>query len=120
MDYAGVMNKRLIPLAVIMALMFALYYAADQRSNMTLSDEPLVLHRFPPEIVMFGTQSCQYCQLAREFFKQHHLSYQEHDIEKSDEHRRMFDLLGGRGTPLIIINRELIHGFDEAVVRKAL
>ena len=87
---------------------------------MTLSDEPLVLHRFPPEIVMFGTESCPYCRLARQFFDKHHLAYKEHDIEKSDEQKRIFDLLGGRGTPLIIINKELIHGFDEDAVRKAL
>lgn len=87
---------------------------------MTLSDEPLVLHQYPPEIVMFGTQSCPYCRLARDFFNKHHLNYLEHDIETSDEQRRVFDLLGGRGTPLLIINKKLIHGFDESVAREAL
>lgn len=114
------MNKRFIPLLLIALIMGMLYYLGNQRSSLSLSDEPLVLHVNPPKIVMFGTESCQYCQLARQFFRKHHLPYTEHDIEKSDEQRHMFDLLGGQGTPLIIINKDLIHGFDEDEVRKAL
>lgn len=100
--------------------MGALYYLGNQRASLSLSDEPLILHTNPPQIVMFSTQSCQYCKLARQFFGKHHLPYEEHDIEISDEQRKIFDLLGGRGTPLLIINKELIHGFDEQTVRKAL
>lgn len=120
MPYVETMNKRFIPLIVIAAIMLALYQLASQHSASTLSDEPVILHHNPPEIVMFGTQSCQFCQLAKQFFDKHHLVYIEHDIEASDEQRRIYDLLGGRGTPLIIINKQLIHGFDETEMRKAL
>jgi glutaredoxin len=111
--------RKNIPLIIAVGLLIA-YGALMQRSGTSLSDEPVVLHHSPPQIVMFGTRSCMYCQQAREFFKKHNLPYVEHDIELSDEHRRLFDLLGGRGTPLLIINKEIIHGFDERAVRDAL
>lgn len=80
----------------------------------------MVLTTTPPQIIMFGSQSCEYCKLARHFFDKHQLPYTENDIDISDKHRQTFDILGGKGTPLIIINKELIHGFDEAMIRDAL
>ncbi|MDQ1362928.1 MAG: hypothetical protein QG652_788 [Pseudomonadota bacterium] len=114
------MNRRRLSLLFIFTAISALYFLAVLRSQPGLSDQPLVLHTTPPEIIMFGTQSCGYCRQARQFFEKHHLPYTERDIEASDEHRKNFDLLGGRGTPLLIINRQLLHGFDEQAVRKAL
>ena len=119
-QYSKHMNKRILPLLMISAVLGALYFLVSQPSDLALSDEPVTLQINPPQIVMFGTQSCKYCQLARHFFKKHQLAYIEHDIETDDEQRKIFDLLGGRGTPLIIINKELLHGFDESMVRKAL
>ena len=118
--YTEIMNKRLFPLFFISAIIIALYIIAGNHSNSPLSEEPLILHHNPPQIVMFGTPECPYCQLARQFFDKHHLPYIEHDIEASDEQRKIFDLLGGRGTPLLIINKQLIQGFDEDEMRKAL
>jgi len=69
---------------------------------------------------MFGSQSCHYCAIARSFFKKHKLSYTENDIDQSIKHREMFYRLGGQGTPLIIVNKSIIHGFDEKQIRAAL
>lgn len=113
------MNKRLFPIVFIIGIVFAMYMLSQHSVN-SLSDAPLVLHTTSPQIVMFGTPSCKYCQQARAFFAKHQLNYIEYDIETNDEQRKMFDLLGGRGTPLIIINKELLHGFDESAVRSAL
>ncbi len=69
---------------------------------------------------MLSTQSCRYCKQARAFFNYHQLAYTELDIEASEKNMRMFQLLGGRGTPLIVIDGQTLHGFDEADVRRAL
>ena len=109
------------PLLIIFALFIAAYFLVEQFSSSRFSTEPVVLtHANPPDIVMLGTQSCKYCQIAREFFNTQQLPYVEYDIEKSDKHRQMFYLLGGKGTPLIIINGTTIHGFDEWAIRNAL
>ena len=90
-------------------------------SAVEIAPDPIVFDKNrPPEIIMFSSQSCHYCDNARQFFNKYQLSYTENDIDISDKHRQMFSILGGKGTPLIIVNKEIIHGFDEDRIRKAL
>ena len=106
---------------VIAGLFLIFYYIISQLSNSDLSDEPVVITKQnPPEIMMFASQSCHYCAIARRFFKKHTLPYTENDIDLSIEHREMFYRLGGKGTPLIIVNKSIIYGFDESQIRAAL
>jgi len=109
------------PAVIIFALFIAGFFLVQHFSEQMLSDEPLILSKAnPPNIIMYGTQSCSYCYITKEFFKKHNLPYTEYDIERSEKHMKMFYLLGGRGTPLVIINKEIIHGFDERLMREAL
>ena len=109
------------PFLIIAGLFLVFYYAVSQLSNSNLSDDPVVINQSnPPEIIMFGSQSCHYCAIARSFFKKHKLAYIEKDIDQSIEHREMFYRLGGQGTPLIIVNKSIISGFDEKQIRNAL
>ena len=109
------------PFFIIVALFLAAFILVNKFSSPYFSDEPVVLrHGNPPDILMLGTQSCKYCEVARAFFATHDLPYVEHDIEASEKHLQMFYLLGGKGTPLVIINGQVIHGFDETAMRRAL
>jgi len=109
------------PAIIIIALFIAGFFLVQHFSQQMLSDEPLVLSKAnPPKIIMYSTQNCPYCYITKEFFKKHNLPYTEYDIERSEKHMKMFYLLGGRGTPLVIINKEIIHGFDERLMREAL
>ena len=111
------MNKK--PYIVIALILFFIY-AASQLSNKE-SSEALVFNKTkPPKILMLGTQTCVYCKKARRFFKQHEVPYTELDIDVSDKNMRMFQLLGGRGTPLIVIDGQAIQGFDEYSIRHAI
>jgi glutaredoxin len=109
------------PLFIILSLFLVSYYVISQLSNDDLSDEPVVIStEQPPEIIMFTNQSCTSCAIARTFFKKHKLAYTEKDIERHAQHREMFYRLGGQGTPLIIINKAIAHGFDEKQIRGML
>jgi len=109
------------PFFIIAAMFLASFILVSHFSIRSFSDEPVVLtHDTPPVIIMFGTRTCKYCAIARAFFDQHQLHYTEHDIETSDKDMHMFRLLGGTGTPLIIVNGEIIHGFDERAIRSNL
>ena len=109
------------PIVIIIALFLLFYYAISQLNNNDLTDEALIFDKNnPPSIIMFGSQSCHYCTIARSFFNQHNLPYTENDIDLSLKHRDIFYRLGGQGTPLIIANKTLIHGFDEKQLRQAV
>jgi len=109
------------PAFIIFGLLIVGFIFIQQYVHQHISDEPVVLTKAdPPHIIMYGTQSCMYCHIAKTFFEKHQLPYTEYDVEKSDKHMKTFSLLGGRGTPLIIVNKEIIHGYDEQQIRNAL
>ncbi|MCW8909952.1 MAG: glutaredoxin family protein [Gammaproteobacteria bacterium] len=109
------------PFYIIGGLFLLAYITASQFASDDFSDSPVTLNKEnPPQILMFGSQTCQYCTVARAFFKKHELPYTEKDIDTSEEARRIFDLMNGRGTPLLIINGQIIHGYDERMIREAL
>lgn len=109
------------PALIVIVLLVMPVLLLNHYSSDSFSDEPVVLHKaVPPNIVMFGTQSCKYCAIARAFFDKNQLPYIEHDIEASDKNQQLFYLMGGKGTPLIIVNGEIIHGFEEQAIRDNL
>ncbi len=109
------------PLFIIFALFIAGYFFIQQYTQQYVSDAPVTLTRAnPPSIVMYSSTSCMYCHIARQFFNKHNLPFTEYNVDNSDKHREMFYILGGRGTPLLIINKEIIYGYDERLIREAL
>ena len=108
------------PAIFIFTLFIAGFFLVQHYSNKMLTDAPLVLRKANPDIIMYSSTNCPYCYLAKSFFKKHNLKFIEYNVEESDKHREMFYILGGSGTPLIIINKQIIHGFDERLMREAL
>ncbi len=66
------------------------------------------------KVVMFSATYCPACRHAKSFFKEHNIAFMEFDIEKSVSARGYFDRLGGRGTPLLLINNHRMTGFSES------
>lgn len=64
------------------------------------------------EVVMYGAAWCGYCAKTRQYFAAHGVRYTEHDIEASDEGRRGFEALGGRGIPVVVIDGTVVQGFN--------
>lgn len=65
-----------------------------------------------PDVIMYGTDWCPYCKKARTYFKSNGINFIEYDIEKNDFAKRMYDLLGGKGVPLILVHGKKLSGFD--------
>jgi glutaredoxin len=66
-----------------------------------------------PEVTLYATSWCGYCAKTRRLLKQLRVEYTEYDIEQDATANARFQKLGGRGVPLIIIGKDVIHGFDE-------
>jgi glutaredoxin len=69
-----------------------------------------------PKVTMYATATCGYCAKARAYFAEHGVSYEERDIEKSEQAAAEWKANGGVGTPLILIGKAKINGFDEAKI----
>ncbi len=74
----------------------------------------------PPEVRLYATDWCGYCQLTRQFFAAHGIQYVEYDIEKSSEALKEHRKLGGNGVPLIVVGDEVVKGWNEVALRRLL
>ncbi len=72
------------------------------------------------QVVLYSTASCAYCEQARQLLRRYGIAFTEYDIERSAEGRRQFEILQGRGVPLLIVNDTLLHGYDPHAVVRAL
>ncbi|MFN3579932.1 MAG: glutaredoxin family protein [Pseudomonas sp.] len=69
------------------------------------------------EIILYSTAWCGYCDKTREQLVSQGNIFQEYDIEQSEEGRRQFDALKGRGVPLVKAGNTLIHGYSASQIR---
>ena len=64
-------------------------------------------------VTIYSTQTCHFCQMAKEFFKENNIAYTEYDVGSNIEKRKeMVEKSGQMGVPVIIIGDEITVGFD--------
>lgn len=70
---------------------------------------------------IYTTPSCTYCKMAKEFFKENGVMYQEFDVAADPEKRsHMIDLTGQLGVPVIEIGDAIVIGFNKPKVAELL
>lgn len=67
-------------------------------------------------VVLYSTSWCGYCAKTRRFFERNKISYVEYDIEKSVTAKRQYDNLGGGGIPLVLVDRQIVRGYNPSLV----
>lgn len=72
-------------------------------------------------VTIYSTQTCHYCNLAKQFFADNNVEYTNIDVGVDREKaREMVEKTGQMGVPVIDVNGETIIGFDEERLRAAL
>lgn len=70
---------------------------------------------------IYTTPTCVYCQMAKEFFKENNISYQEHDVSSDAKAREeMINKSGQMGVPVIDVEGEIVIGFDKEKLSELL
>ncbi len=73
------------------------------------------------KVIIYSTPVCTYCKMAKEFFKEKGVAYEEHDVAADPEKRKeMVDKSGQLGVPVIDIEGQIIVGFDKDTVAQTL
>lgn len=72
------------------------------------------------EVRLLTTHFCPYCTRIKNFLRQNGIRFTEYDIHEHKEGKALYEKLGGRGVPLLIINNTVIHGYNESKMQKAL
>ena len=68
-------------------------------------------------VTIYSTNTCHFCQLAKEYFKAHDIAYTEYNVGvDADRRKEMIELTGQLGVPVIRIGDNVVVGFQESVV----
>jgi len=64
-------------------------------------------------LVVYSASWCQYCQKVKNYLDQHQIAFENRDIESADpEIQQLFQSLGAKGIPQILIGNKVIRGAD--------
>ena len=82
---------------------------------------PPTLNRGGHEVVIYTTSWCGWCKKTLAWLDQKGVDYENRDVEEnSDWAEEMHDLTGSGGVPVIVIDGEVIKGFNQAQMEKLL
>jgi len=73
------------------------------------------------KVVIYSTPTCPYCKRAKEYFSRKGISYTDIDVAQDREKaKEMTQKSGQMSVPVIIIDDEIVVGFDQALLDKLL
>jgi len=74
-----------------------------------------------PKITIYTTPTCVYCKMAKAFFKENNVAYEEKDVAVDAKAREeMMQKSGQLGVPVIDIDGEIIIGFNKEKLSELL
>ncbi len=103
---------------IVIVVLFVVLQMRDDIVNFV--NPPPDLSAFEGEVLLYSTAWCGYCKKARSLFEKSGVSFVEYDIEKSQLAAEEYRQLGGRGVPLIVINEQVLQGFDRSKILEQL
>lgn len=73
------------------------------------------------KVVIYVTQWCPYCKELKSYLNQNNIAYVERDIESGDDNIvALYDSIGAKGIPKIVIGNIAINGFNKAKLDEEL
>jgi len=72
-------------------------------------------------IKIYSTPSCPYCHLAKDFFQQNNIEFEDFNVAEDEKAlQEMVSKSGQMGVPVIDIDGEIIVGFNRAEIERIL
>jgi glutaredoxin 3 len=68
------------------------------------------------KVEIYTSDTCGYCHMAKDFFKENNIEYIEYNISEDSEAKKALIKKGYRSVPVININGEEMIGFDKEKV----
>jgi len=73
------------------------------------------------EVKVYSTPTCPYCVMAKDYFSSKAIAYQNLDVSQDAAAREeMVKISGQMGIPVIVINNQVIVGFDKQKIESLL
>lgn len=73
------------------------------------------------KVTIYSTKTCVYCKMAKDFFANNKILFDEHDVGTDLQKRQeMIEKSGQMGVPVITVGDEVVVGFDKARLAEML
>ncbi len=73
------------------------------------------------KVKVYSTPTCPWCHKTKDFLKKNKVQFEDIDVSANKEAAdEMVEKSGQMGVPVIDIDGEIIVGFDQAAIKKAL
>ena len=73
------------------------------------------------QISIYSTPTCTYCKSAKEFFTENNVAFQEYNVADDMVRRQeMIERSGQMGVPVIMIDQNIIVGYNKAKLTELL
>ncbi len=63
-------------------------------------------------VVLLSTSTCGYCKKLRADLTEWGVDYVDVDVESDRNGQRVFELVNGRGVPILVIGDTVVHGYS--------
>jgi glutaredoxin-like YruB-family protein len=74
-----------------------------------------------PNVKIYTTPTCSYCHIAKDWFKENNIEYEEFDVSQDEVKRnKLVEKTGQMAVPVIEIGNETIIGFDKKKLSELL
>ena len=65
------------------------------------------------KVTIYSTPTCHFCQMAKEYFTSNNVKYEEFNVATDlPKRKEMMEKSGQLGVPVIIIDNQVVVGFD--------
>jgi len=72
-------------------------------------------------VKVYSTPTCPHCRKARRFLEENGIGFEEYNVLEDQTARdEMVRISGQMGVPVIVINKEVIVGFNEGIIKNRL
>ena len=72
-------------------------------------------------VKIYTTKTCPYCHMAKEFFKENNVKYEEIDVSSDRKAaEEMIHKSGQMGVPVIDVNGNIVVGYNKDSLKKLL
>lgn len=72
-------------------------------------------------VTIYSTPTCHFCHMAKDFFKENNIAYTDYNVATDMAKRQeMMQKSGQMGVPVILIDNDLIVGFNKPQIAQLL
>jgi glutaredoxin 3 len=73
------------------------------------------------EVTIYSTPTCHFCHMAKDYFDEKGIKYKDYNVmEDLEKRQEMVEKTGQMGVPVIMIEDEMIIGFDQPKINSLL